>query len=115
MDTGANWNFEDASAATAGDEVRERLVGLFGGVSAEVMVDAVGEVVTGTGGEAAGHGADGGLRVEVIVGIIVVVVALDIFGDAVFVEAMLADLVLALLAGAAAKLLAVGVGLAAGK
>lgn len=50
---------------------------------------------------------------EVIIGIIVVVVALNVFGDAVLVEAVIADLVLALLAGAGTELLAVGVGLAA--
>lgn len=53
MDSGADGDLEDASAATATNKLREGVGGLFGAVGAEAMVEAVGEVLSGSGGEAA--------------------------------------------------------------
>lgn len=53
VDSGADGDLEDASAATATNKLREGVGGLFGAVGAEAMVEAVGEVLSGSGGEAA--------------------------------------------------------------
>lgn len=115
MDPRPDGDLEDAAVAAAGDELGKRLAAVVGGVEGggEAAVEALGVGLGGGGGV-----TGGGVRVEFIVGGVVEVVDAGGAGDAVVVEAVVADLVVALgvvAAGIGAKLVAVRVGLAAGR
>lgn len=95
-------------ATPTSHELRERLPLLLGVAPAAA---AAGEALV----EAAVGGVGGGVGEEVIVGGVAAAVDWNLGGDTVVVEAVLAELVLALVASGDAELLTVGMGLTVGR